>query len=732
MFQGRLSLKATIAIPFIVLIVATVTLVGYLSFTTGRDAVREVADEVRHNAYAQVLNHLKRFLDAPHQVNRLNKNYIEMSGMDLDDPIALQNYFWQQLQVFDTTSYIYFGNTAGGIMLVARRGDGSFVARQTDNFVAGKSSVYSMSDKGNRREELQRRETYDSRGRPWYKKTIADGGPIWTEIYTFFLEGTLGITTALPLYDQGGELLGVLATDILLSHIQKDLSKLTKGDAGEIFIFEPSGLLVASSSDLRPFRGGENGKNISRISVGDSTSPLIRTAYHKLTQQFPDFKRVEQEHRLEFEFDGQRQFLQLSPFRDPRGIAWLIAIAAPEASFMKRMIKNTYISIGLCLLALLIAVALSFYLARRVTVPLSNLKQAALSLTTGNWGHQIPDDGTEEVHSLANSFNIMAQQLQGSFSRLKSNNKKLEDTQAALRQVNSELSQRVDTQNSELGESEERYKRLAEATFESVVLHTGNVILDTNKAFEEMLGYSAKEVKGKSLLAFVCPEHRGVLERALTSKQHTPLQVGITHKSGECLMLKLRTSHLPLNGEEVMVTVMRDTDENDGGRDGHTAITDPLTSLHNIRHFQELAKCELRRAQRFDRPFIIMLLEIDKLEEINETYGYGMGDEATYTVAKTCSNQLRDIDIIGRIHGGGFAIVLPESDSNTALQVAQRLIDAVGTTSVHHKSYSLRITISIGITPMKHFDEPLEEVIQRADQALYRAKSQGGGGVADT
>ncbi|MES9881604.1 MAG: GGDEF domain-containing protein, partial [Sedimenticola sp.] len=146
----------------------------------------------------------------------------------------------------------------------------------------------------------------------------------------------------------------------------------------------------------------------------------------------------------------------------------------------------------------------------------------------------------------------------------------------------------------------------------------------------------------------------------------------------------------------------------------------------------ELAKCELRRAQRFDRPFIIMLLEIDKLEEINETYGYGMGDEATYTVAKTCSNQLRDIDIIGRIHGGGFAIVLPESDSNTALQVAQRLIDAVGATSVHHKNYSLRITISIGITPMKHFDEPLEEVIQRADQALYRAKSQGGGGVADT
>ncbi len=157
--QGtRLSLRTTITIPFTVLIVITVALVGYLSFITGSGAVNEVADEVRQNAYTQVRHHLDTFLEAPHQVNRLNKNYIKMSGMDLTDPIALQNYFWQQLQIFDTTSYIYFGNTAGGIMLVAHQGDGSFVARQTDGFAAGKSTVYSMTDDGFRSEMLQRRE----------------------------------------------------------------------------------------------------------------------------------------------------------------------------------------------------------------------------------------------------------------------------------------------------------------------------------------------------------------------------------------------------------------------------------------------------------------------------------------------------------------------------------------------------------------------------------------------
>ncbi|MEJ1487490.1 MAG: diguanylate cyclase [Candidatus Sedimenticola sp. (ex Thyasira tokunagai)] len=731
MQQGRLSLKATITIPFIALIAATVAMVGYLSFITGSDAVNEVADEVRQNAYSQVLHHLEGFLEAPHQVNRLNKNYIDMSGMDLGDPIALQNYFWQQLQIFETTNYIYFGNNAGGILLVARRGDGSYVARQTDEFAAGKSTVYLMTDSGTRSEALQRREAYDSRERPWYKKATADGGAIWTDIYTFFLEGTLGITAALPLYSSAGELSGVLATDILLSRIQKQLAELTKGDVGEIFIFEPSGLLVASSSDLRPFRGGKEGKKITRIDAGDSISPLIRTAYHELTQQFTYFKMVNQEHHLEFDFEGQRQFLQLSPFRDPRGINWLIAIAVPEAPFMERVVKNTYITVGLCLIALLIAGILSFYLARRVTVPLSNLKQAALSFTAGNWGQQIPDDGSEEISSLANSFNVMAQQLQGSFSRLRSNNRKLEDTQAALRQVNSELTQRVEAQSSELGESEERYKRLAEATFECVVLHTGSIILDVNKAFEETLGYSAEEVKGKALLEFALPEHRGLLERALISEQSTPFQAAIAHKNGESVILKLRTTRLPLHGEEVKVTVMRDTDDHKGDRNrsGTADVTDPLTGLNNMRRLQELAASELRRAQRFDRPFIILLLDIDRLQEINETYGYSMGDEAAHTVAKICSSQLRDIDIIGRIQGGEFAAVLPETDRNTALKVAKRLRDAVDATSVHYKGYSLRITISIGLTLMKRSDEPFEEVFQRADQALYRAKE--GGGILD-
>ncbi len=404
----------------------------------------------------------------------------------------------------------------------------------------------------------------------------------------------------------------------------------------------------------------KEGKKLTRISTGDSNSSLIRTAYRKLTQHFSDFKGVTQDHHLVFDYDDQRQFLQLSPFRDPRGIDWLIAIAVPEAPFMEKVVKNTYITIALCLLALLLAVALSFYLARRVTVPLANLKQAALSLANGNLGHQIPDDGAEEMRSLANSFNVMGQQLQGSFSRLESKNRELEETQAALRLTNSELTLEGGNQSSGESRNDMRYKRLADATFEGIILHTGNIILDANKAFEGMLGYSVEEVRGKSLLDLTPPEQRGLLEHALASDQNTPIHAAIARKGGDCAFFRLRTTHLPLHGEEVKVTVLRSIDDPMENSSRNRKTAEAFNNLNNMQQFQKLAKNELCKAKRFDRPFTMLLLDIDKWNEIQDTYGYGMGDEVVRTLAHILSNQLRDIDIISHLHGANSPSSFPK------------------------------------------------------------------------
>lgn len=724
-FSKRLPLRTAITIPFIALIIATVTLVGYLSFINGQEAVNEAAVKVRQTAYEQILQHLDSFLEAPHRVNQLNANYIQMSELDLDDPIALQNYFWQQLQIFDTTSYIYFGNTDGGIMLLARRADGSFVARQTDGFAAGKSTVYSMTSRGSRGKVLEIREPYDSRGRPWYKAASSEKKSVWTKIYPFFLENALGITAALPLYSEAGNLQGVLSTDILLSHIQQYLSQLTKEASGTVFIFEPSGALVASSTTEQPYRVSEDAKSISRINADESASPLIRTAYKQLTDQLGDLQTLEGSHQLEFTLNEERQFLQVSPFHDDRGIHWMIAITVPETAFMARINKNTRVTIALCLIALIVAVLLSFFLARWVTTPLSNLKKAATALANGNWGYQIPDEGIEELSTLGHSFNTMADQIQGSFSTLKNKNEELYNTQIALREANQQLAHRIQAQMTELDESEERYKCLAEATFEGVILHSGGIILDANKAIEEIFDYKLSEIKGRNIQDFISPEYHEMIKQQLLSPTDTPHEIAVDRKDGKHLMLEIRGKYSRFKGERVRVAVMRDITEKklSDERLRVLATTDTLTSLYNRRHFQELADIELKKAQRFDHQFSLLLLDIDEFEAINDTYGDAMGDEALKAMAYSCKTQLRDVDLMGRIRGKEFAVILPEANEKTAMEVAEQLREAVANTSVHYDKYAIRITVSIGVASLKTGSETVEELFKQADLALYSEKN---------
>ena len=153
------------------------------------------------------------------------------------------------------------------------------------------------------------------------------------------------------------------------------------------------------------------------------------------------------------------------------------------------------------------------------------------------------------------------------------------------------------------------------------------------------------------------------------------------------------------------------------------ATTDPLTSLHNRRHFQELAEIELIKAQRFGHQFSLLLLDIDEFKTINDTYDHTMGDEALKTMAYSCKTQLRDVDLMGRIRGKEFAVILPETNEKTAMEVAEQLRKAVANTSVHYNKYAIRIAISIGVASLKTGSETLEELFKQADLALYSKKS---------
>ena len=157
------------------------------------------------------------------------------------------------------------------------------------------------------------------------------------------------------------------------------------------------------------------------------------------------------------------------------------------------------------------------------------------------------------------------------------------------------------------------------------------------------------------------------------------------------------------------------------------ARMDYLTGLSNRRYFIEQAESEITRMQRFDRPLSVFMLDIDHFKRVNDTYGHQAGDDVIKHLAGQCMQCLREVDIVGRMGGEEFAILLPETDRDQAQQVAERLRSLVSQSKVPLASgLPLSFTVSIGVTTLAAKTKiNIDTLLNQADEALYQAKNAG-------
>ena len=156
------------------------------------------------------------------------------------------------------------------------------------------------------------------------------------------------------------------------------------------------------------------------------------------------------------------------------------------------------------------------------------------------------------------------------------------------------------------------------------------------------------------------------------------------------------------------------------------AHTDPLTGCANRRYFLKLAEYEIARARRYDGDVSVLMLDLDHFKAINDRYGHHVGDLVLQKLVKVCQEILRSEDVFGRLGGEEFAILLPETGSRKAVDVADRLCLAVADSEVSLEGTPpIHFTTSIGAATLAPEDHGIDEVLDRADQALYKAKSAG-------
>ncbi|MCZ6642483.1 MAG: GGDEF domain-containing protein [Gammaproteobacteria bacterium] len=203
---------------------------------------------------------------------------------------------------------------------------------------------------------------------------------------------------------------------------------------------------------------------------------------------------------------------------------------------------------------------------------------------------------------------------------------------------------------------------------------------------------------------------------ALIASAFTVMIAGMVYMAGEVTALRSAFERRRLRLNNAMEQL------------AELAMRDELTGLYNRRHIMEVLKGQKALADRGHVGFTLCYCDLDHFKQVNDRFGHPCGDQVLHDFADIAAGVVRSVDFVARIGGEEFLLVLVGADADTAANVAERLREHTRLMSVVPGEEDFRLTVSIGIATFQP-DERVEDVIQRADQALYRAKSEGRDGI---
>ncbi len=160
------------------------------------------------------------------------------------------------------------------------------------------------------------------------------------------------------------------------------------------------------------------------------------------------------------------------------------------------------------------------------------------------------------------------------------------------------------------------------------------------------------------------------------------------------------------------------------------SVTDDLTQLYNWRYMQQVLRRETKRALRGNRPLSLLFVDLDGFKSINDSHGHLFGSRALVESASVIRASARETDIVARFGGDEFALVLPDTASDGAVSVGERIRDRLAAHRfLEGDGLSIALTASVGVATLPDVAATAEELIQAADEAMYWVKSHGKNGI---
>lgn len=460
---ANLPLSTVLILPFVCQIFVIGSLIGYLSFRTGQQAVQDLVSQLMDTAGDNIEKKLNHYLEIPHIINQIRFEDFQDGLLNTQNLDELSNHFWAQKQAFNSVSYVYMGSVEGGMLATGQLPDGTLLTGGTKDFKSGNYEIYLANQQGERVEEFKVLPEWDAYNYAWFTKPLEVGGPTWGTPYKWTGRDVVAISAGRPVYNPQGELLGTVAVDLSLSDIGQFLQTVDISESSFIFIVERSGELIATSTET-PVAITQDEETV-RLTAAESQSQNVRLAAEAIASQAPSWVTTSQVQTLPITIQKQRHVARILPWSDEFGLDWQIVMVVPEQDFMGQINQNTRRTVVLCAIALGTSTLLGILTARWIVRPLQQLNQSAKSIAQGQWNTPVSVKRNDEIGELAASFKEMSSQLQNSFGLLE---------------------QRVQERTLELAEAKEKADQANQAKSEFLA----NMSHELRTPLNGILGYS--------------------------------------------------------------------------------------------------------------------------------------------------------------------------------------------------------------------------------------------------